>query len=341
MGLTSKTRLFALSAIMLTVAVACGDGKAKRRQPVRKNPNAGTAAPAGQKPSAPATPGKPGQPAAPANETEADRQRKAEELKKKNEVEQRLDGMVSQLTNGRLMEKSALPEGNYKLTQFTASVKFMPNSGGWMRAFRQQAITRDRSGNIMADENAPTEGLGAAANDPDAAGRALEIPVSFEVKKEGGQFRGERSSFKELVNITTRATTTMTSKGDMKVEVKNEIRAARAERSSVPASIPDLFATNYLEDKQSNDLKYTVKAGSKDIDMRIRQNGENKIRLVIEVWEQKEVMLRTVILDYDIEKTASQAAPAAPAATAPAAPATPEPTLADPPPAPSATPGPQ
>jgi hypothetical protein len=191
----------------------------------------------------------------------------------------------------------------------------MPTSGGWMRAFRTQAVNIDAAGAANFDQNAASEGMGAAANDPDAAGRSLEVPMTFEVKKENGIFRGERASFQNLVLVLTRVTSVM-NKGDFKIDVKTELAEARADRATVKASVAELLATEALIDKEHNDVKYSVTEGSKQIDLRLRKVSETKIRLVFEISEIKDAMLRTVVLDYDVEKAAPAPAPA-PAASEP------------------------
>jgi hypothetical protein len=185
-----------------------------------------------------------------------------------------------------------------------------------MRAFRTQAVNIDAAGAANFDQNAAADGMGAAPNDPDSAGRSLEVPMTFEVKKENGVFRGERSSFHNLVLVLTRVTSVMDSKGDFKIDVKTELAEARADRATVKASVAELLATEALIDREHNDVKYSVTEGSKQIDLRLRKISDSKIRLIFDISEIKDTMLRTVVLDYDVTPAPAAAAPA-PAASEP------------------------
>ncbi len=153
-----------LIAALITVAVGCGDGKTKKRQPLR-NANGAN---------------KPVDPKAP---SDADRKKAADELAAKGKAEAKIDDQVSNLSSGRIMDKSELPDGKYKLTQFTSSLKYMPATGGWMRALRTQQVLIDQSGDVTLDNKAPTEGTGVSANQPDADGRNIEVASQFTVRK--------------------------------------------------------------------------------------------------------------------------------------------------------------
>lgn len=317
MGLNKYKRVIrfaVLAALAMTVAIGCGDGNPKKRQPVRKNPNAGTQGKIDPKTGKPTTnPSKPSDPTkSPTEETEAERQKKVDEARKKDESEKRFDGMIAALITGLpLMDKSRLEEGVYNISQFTVSLKYMATNGGWMRAFRSQSLRIDAADKVDFGKEA-AEGLGAAANDPDASGRALEVPMVFEVKKEGGVFRGERSAFQRFVLIHNRVTSEMNSKGDFKVDVVNTPGEANASRSTVKASVADLLATNAIEEA-GKDLKYSVTENGKQIDLRLYKVSETKIRVVFEIMEIKDTMIRTVALDYDLTKAAAPAGMAAPA----------------------------
>jgi hypothetical protein len=313
MGLNHSTRVLrfiVLASLTLTVAIGCGDGKPKKRQAVRKNPNATNQKidPKTGKP-IPATP------AAPAAETDEDRKKTAETLEKKRKAEERFDGMLKQLNEGPLMEKSALDAGTYKIALITTNVKYMKGSD-WMRAHRTQTLRID-SANKPQPGPEPTEGLGAAANDPDR-GRTFEIPGSFIVSKEDGFFRAERSSFGQFILLHTKATTQM-NKGDFKVELVNTVGGGLEHRSNTKASIAEMLATAHIEKKELNDLFYEVTDSNKKIELRLRKVADNKIRAIFEIFEIPNELLRTVAVDYDLVEKAKPAPAPAPAQPAPAA----------------------
>ena len=313
MGLNNSSRilsLMVLASLALTVVIGCGDGKPKKRQAVRKNPNAGGAQKIDPKTGKPI----PANPGASTTETDEDRKKTAEALEKKRKSEERFDGMLKQLNEGPLMEKSALDAGTYKIALITTNVKYMKGSD-WMRAHRTQSLRIDSANKpVLGPE--PTEGLGAAANDPDR-GRTFEVPGSFIVSKEDGFFRAERSSFGQFILLHTKATTQM-NKGDFKVELVNTVGGGLEHRSNVKASIAEMLATNHLEKKELNDLFYEVIDSNKKIQLRLRKVADNKIRAIFEIFEIPNELLRTVAVDYDLVEKAPplQAAPApAPTAT--------------------------
>lgn len=303
MGLNKSKRVLrfiVLASLALSVAMGCGDGKPKKRQAVRKNPNAATQKidPKTGKPI-------PNAPAVPAAETDEERKKKAEALENKRKSEERFDGMLKQLNEGPLMEKSALAPGTYKIALITTNVKYMKGAD-WMRAHRTQSLRID-SANKPVLSAEPTEGLGAAANDPDQ-GRVFEVPGSFIVNKEDGFFRAERSSFGQFILLHTKAKTQM-NKGDFKVELVNTVGGGLEHRSNTKASIAEMLATNHLEKKELNDLFYEVSDGKKKIQLRLRKVADEKIRAIFEIFEIENELLRTVAVDYDLVEKAPTAAP--------------------------------
>jgi len=314
MGSINFYRWIRLSVVALlaisVVTTACGDGKAKPRQRINKTNSKGQPIdPKTGKPLPRTNANEPAKPA-PAAETEEQRRKKSDELKKREAAQNEIKGMIEQLTNHPVIQKDQLANGNYKLNSVATNlfVSDMSKPDNWLRAFTLQELSLDATRRPMLSEGQKAS-TGIMTNTTDSL-RTFEVPMSFKVAKTDGYFRAERKDFQNFVLLSTQVRSTV-SGGEIKIDIANTVTGGRNDASTTRASVAELLATPGLEDQKTKEVKYSgADSNKKTIDLRIHKVSETRVHLVFEITEGKDV-LRNLVLIYDVEKAAAQETPAA------------------------------
>lgn len=319
MGLNFKRglRVIMMFAIATSVAIGCGDGKRRRRQPVKKAPGQA------QKPNSDINP-KTGKPFTPEEKKQLEAEQKAranetpqqkaarekaeqEALKKKNgrldEVQKKMEALV---TEGNPIGKNELPDGEYRLTNIASSLLYS-NKTNFVRAIRNSTVKvlNDGRYQISNENDSDVAATGGMTDYPDI-GRTLYVHFRFKVAKQGGVFVPDNSS---VVENPVPYGFKVKDLGNGKFEVVHQ----QLDKVQPEINLLEMLAAE--GNANSNELKKTDSKGRKLI-VKLRKVSATKVNVAISIDERTgstgvDGLTRDIVLSYEIDASAVQQ-PAAP-----------------------------
>lgn len=214
---------------------------------------------------------------------------------------QKIEESLKALTDGgTAVDKNGLEDGTYKLTSVVSAVRYMLNKEDAMEAKdvrMMQSLELVESGDGKVKLNETSIDKVGMIEDHQIAARALEVALSFEVAKESGEFKAERSSFSAVV-LNTSVTNAL--------QATTSLAESSADASPVGVSIIDM-----MKNSASSDMTYSMEDENKrTVIMRLKKISDTELRIVISVEESKmtdedansALIAREIILTYSIAK---------------------------------------
>lgn len=313
-------RLAFIAALTLSVVVACGDGKSKKRQPIRRD-KAGQQGKDKTKPLTPEQQKKADEEAR--KKAEADEkarqerrnkmtpdERAAEDAQEKRQKEQTtkdrkaLDDVrkqIDELATGDQMALNELKPGTYQLFEIVSFAQYM-NKGTHVNAIRSSDVEATENGFRLND---PKEGGSTLVTEgpiSDFTARKIEVPGVIEIKASG--FEAGRSSFKNFGLYSTNVTQALPSQTATVIVGVQELGKTIA-TSPTPVSIADLMSGQQVITGAKSKV-FTMAEGKKQITMHIQQTADQKdIAVVVNIDELmgEPSISRTLVFIYGIPQT--------------------------------------
>ena len=288
-----------VGTLAVVLVVACGDGKNKKRQPIKKSPNsttaAGTQKPGTQKPVT--------------DPTKQDPKAAA----KNAEQEKLVEGYIAAAITGEQILKTELADGNYTLTNVITTFKNAPTVGTstWLYAYRKQAFTLETKANESFAQlgESKEEQTIFSGSDPKMSdkGREFAVPSSIQIEK------AKNIENYVLISLTSLTKTTLDTKsGAQSVVIANTVNGLQESNGSTAASVPALLASNPVNGA------YQAKDGSRLVDLKIKKVSATSVRLHFEIVEIKDQSIRNVVLEYTLKPLATAQAEGGKSEPAPA-----------------------
>ncbi len=284
-------RLMMIALMMTTVAVGCGDGKSKHRQPIRKGAKAQIDP-------------KTGVPITPAAVAEAQK-KAAEETKTKSSQIQQIDGQLAQMKNGNALDKNQLEDGVYKLETVTSHFKYILKAED-IRVIRSHGIAN----NMLTDIANSFSSTGMPASYGDLA-RNVEAAMTINVDKSSGDFTLLPNAFEQKKLVRTE----VVQGNQMKLDMKDTLVDV-----TLPLKASLINILSGASEKKADNRYSIVDEEGKEVNLVIFKNSDSRVNLVFEIVESENsakklntpTVVRNIVLTYAFTKAVKKVTEAAP-----------------------------